>query len=286
MKRAAIAAALIGSLGVSAVASDSSANWQTLHYGPRVQWDITCGAGAICEVELSRGESLRGGQFVGDTEGSYELWQHSSFIEGVQTARGTEERPHLTFVASRPNLTASAIIGTSKHLYRFLLHSVDGNKPTYASFVYPSTVALPRPVATARPVAFSGHYVSFSRPQPTPQPQDVLSQMNRACASSRDMYGTDPQPAEWRPARVCHSSTRTFIQLAASDTVPTDVPIPREVTDKGDANVVWTYDSKSRIYGVDLVPNELVLTLGSGKHAMRLRIQRQKTSPAVAVRGK
>jgi hypothetical protein len=100
-----------------------------------------------------------------------------------------------------------------------------------------------------------------------------------------EQYGSDEQPAEWRPALVCHSATRTFIQLAASDTVPTDVPIPREVTPKGDANLVWTYDSATRIYGVDLVPNEIVLTLGSGKREMRMRLQRQKkTPPPVALR--
>ena len=98
-----------------------------------------------------------------------------------------------------------------------------------------------------------------------------------------EQYGTDARPIEWRPARVCHSSSRTFIQLQASDTVPTDVPIPREVTTSGDVNIVWTYDSRTRIYGIDLVPNEIVLTLGGGKHEMRMRIQRQKAPPAAVV---
>jgi type IV secretory pathway VirB9-like protein len=282
MKRAMMAGALAGAMGVSAVASDSSATWPTFNYSNRAQYDITCSAGTICEVELARGESLKGGQFVGETVGSYESWQHSSFVEGVQTDRGTELRPHLTFVASRPGLSASAVVSTDRHMYRFKLHSVDSDKPTYVSFDYPPA-ATPRPVvATSRPV--SGRFASFPRPQPSPTPMDVAAQMARACAGMRDGYGSDAQPAEWRPERVCHSSSRTFIQLAASDTVPTDVPIPREVTDKGDANVVWTYDSRTRIYGVDLVPNEIVLTLGSGKRQMRMRVQRQKSSSSAVAR--
>jgi hypothetical protein len=287
MKRAAIAAALIGALGVSAVASDSSADWQTLRYGPLQHWDMQCSAGGGCEVTLARGEMLNGGQFIGETENGSALWQHSSFIEGVQTRRGMENRPHLTFVPTRAGLFASAMVATDHHMYRFLLHSVDGNKPTYAGFVYPSTIATPQPV-TRHPVAFSAsaRYVSFYRqqPAPTPLPMDAAAQMARACASMRnEQYGLDLQPAEWRPARVCHSSSRTFIQLAASDTVPTDVPIPREVTPTGDANLVWTYDSASRIYGVDLVPNEIVLTLGSGRRQMRMRVQRQQKTPSPVV---
>jgi type IV secretory pathway VirB9-like protein len=278
MKRAMMAAALTSAMVTSAVASDNSATWITATYRDHSQVDIPCAAGMICEVELARGETLKGGQFVGATVGSYEAWQHSSFIEGA----GSDQRPHLTFVAATPGTIASAVIATDRHMYRFILHSVASNRPTYVGFVYPPKVMPPVASAPQRNVS----YAAYFHPQPAPLSMDAASQMARACAGNRDVYGSDPQPAEWRPARVCHSSSRTFIQLRASDTVPTDVPIPREVTDKGDANVVWTYDSRSRIYGVDLVPNELVLTLGSGKRAMRLRIQRQKTSPAVALRGK
>jgi hypothetical protein len=106
---------------------------------------------------------------------------------------------------------------------------------------------------------------------------DAMSQMNRACAAMplSEHYGIDQEPAEWRPMRVCHSAERTFVQLPPSDTVPVDVPVPRQVQDRADAAVNWTYDSATRIYGIDLVPNEIVLTLGTGKHQMRLRIQRQ-----------
>jgi hypothetical protein len=46
---------------------------------------------------------------------------------------------------------------------------------------------------------------------------------------------------------------------------------------------VWSYDSASRIYGVDLVPDELVLTIKQGKKTERLRVQRQFIAPPAPV---
>jgi type IV secretory pathway VirB9-like protein len=284
MKRVFLATALAASILAPASASNDSANWQTIRYGSKVQADITCSAGVICEVSLARGETLRGGQFVGSTlingvnTGGYELWQHSSFTEGVQTDRGTEYRPHLTFIASRPGITASAVVSTDQHMYRFMIRSDSAARPSYYGFYYPSRF---------QPRAVTARYVAYEKPAP-PLPMDTQSQMNRACAamSGREQYALDAKPVELHPLRVCHDQRRTFIQLQPSDTVPTDIAIPREVTSQGDANVVWTYDSSSRIYGIDLVPDNLVLTLGDGRRQTRMRIQRQvvTTVPITAIK--
>jgi type IV secretory pathway VirB9-like protein len=274
MKKKVVAfAAGLGVVSSSALADD--ARWISVSYRDRTQTTISCGAGAMCEVTLERGERLLGGEFVGETllssadgaaeTGQYELWNHSSMYEG----EGVQQTPHLTFVASKPGLTADAVITTSRRVYRLELHSIASLRPTYVRFEYPQVVAMrPR-----------------SRPHATVDaPRTIAEQMERACATmpANERYGTDAQPAQWRPMRACHSSSRTFVQLPSSGTVPMDVPIPFLATPSGDQGVVWQYDSSSRIYGIDLVADEFVLTLGTGKHQTRMRVQRQ-VPPALGV---
>jgi type IV secretory pathway VirB9-like protein len=164
---------------------------------------------------------------------------------------------------------ANVVVATSERVYRLRLTSTSSTRPTYAEFTYAAPVVAHKTIA---------------KPTPAPGP---LAQMDAACAAmpENERYGTDPQPAQWRPVRVCHNASRTFIQLPYSATVPTDVPQVLVVTASGDETVIAPYDPASRIYGVDLVPDALVLMLGHGKHAMRMRVQRQFVSPtSVAVR--
>ncbi len=113
MKKKVVAfAASIGVVSSSALADD--VRWISVLYRDRTQTTISCGAGAMCEVTLERGERLLGGEFVGEAllsssdgaaeTGQYELWSHSSMYEG----EGVQQTPHLTFVASKPGLTADA----------------------------------------------------------------------------------------------------------------------------------------------------------------------------------
>ncbi len=267
MKKQVVAfAAGLGVVSTSALADD--ARWIYVSYRDRTQTTISCGAGAMCEVTLERGERLLGGEFVGETlsssadgaaqTGQYELWNHSSMYEG----EGAQQTPHLTFVASKPGLTADAVITTNRRVYRLELHSIASLRPTYVRFEYPQAVAM-------RPRSRSNATVD--------PPLTIAEQMDRACATmpANERYGTDAEPVQWRPKRVCHSASRTFVQLSSSATIPVDVPIPFLATPGGDQGVVWQYDSASRIYGIDLVADEFVLTLGTGKHQTRMHVQRQ-----------
>ncbi len=264
-KKKRLAAALLATALTTPALADEP-RWLTLRYSEHAETDLTIGAGVVTELTLHHGERVRGEEFVGEVldggSGQYQLWDHNALSAGS----GAQQTVHLTFVPSRPGLMANVVVATSERVYRLRLTSTSSTRPTYAEFVYDSPVA---PRAT---------------PKPTPAPGPLV-QMDAACAAmpAGERYATDAQPAEWRPVRVCHSRSRTFIQLAPSATVPVDVPIPRQVTASGDQAVVWSYDSASRIYGVDLVPDELVLTIKQGKKTERLRVQRQFITPPAPV---
>ena len=257
----------------TAPASADDSRWIAVQYHDRSEVDLSIGSGVVTEITLHRGEVLRGGEFVGETldagagGGQYQLWSYKSFYSGM----GAQQTPHLTFVPSQAGLDANAVIATTEHVYRLRLLSTSSTRPTYVQVVYPGPPARPHP------------RIARSTPKPV-DPPSTAAQMEAACASmpKNERYGSDPQPAAWRPVRVCHSTSRTFVQLAPSVTVPVDVPVPKQVTSSGDQSVVWTYDSGLRIYGIDLVADEFVLTLRQGKKTMRMRVQRQVVATPVA----
>jgi hypothetical protein len=59
-----------------------------------------------------------------------------------------------------------------------------------------------------------------------------------------------------------------------TNTQTTDLPVPLMVTNEGDRPVNYRYDANDRVFVIDGTASEYVLVIGSGRKAIRMRVQR------------
>lgn len=201
------------------------------------QVNLTCAAGLLCEIVLQPGERLRD-SFIPDPK----PWGSHNAYEG-----SGELTVHVVLTPSRPGLNDNLIITTTRRVYRLYLHSVVGDVPTYLFYHYDDE---------SRAV----HHVTASHPVPAPTPFSFVA----LCARDSSHYQADGQSSPWRPVAVCNDDGHTYLQLAHSSTLPTDMPVvfARLDSERKDQVVNWTYDAINRVYHVDGVFEHLVLAIG------------------------
>jgi type IV secretory pathway VirB9-like protein len=255
VRRVAASLSLAGTLLLTA--AGNAAEWATVQYRADDEATVVCTAQLLCEITFNSDERIDKAYHSDRAD-----WQ--TYL----SYSGTPPVPHIIFRPSRAGLSANVVVPTTKRDYHLRLVSVAGDEPRYVQYHYEDER---RVAARSRPVV-----------RATPAPT-VAQLTDAACAAmSGDFYRIDAQPAQWRPVRACHDFSHTFLQLAASRTAPTDVPIPFALTAGGDAMVNYVYDPSSRTYRIDGVPDGVVLTLGTGKKGMRMRALRVAAAPSSA----
>jgi hypothetical protein len=271
-------AALVALALAACAPADASVETRSIQYrGPNVAPTVNCAVGIVCEIDLGNDETIT------------RVWNGQAQGWGMDTG-ALRGRKIITLKPEMSGWRTNLIIITTQREYRIWLVSYDGAKQSFpfdTQFLY-DVDDRQRAQARAEQAQARAH----PRPAPPPPAPTVAQQMDAACAKmpADEQYGIDPQSATLHPEglatrggrSVCHTLDGTYIQMPLGGPEPTDIPVVLEDSADGPRTVNAPYDPTSRIFHIDDVATEYTLALGSGKHAVRMRIQRQIGGSAAA----
>jgi hypothetical protein len=283
MKRAALSLGLAASMFSSASASDGCRDIQYHAYSQPV---IDCPVSLwrdgdnqvhrtvlLCELIFGRDERIHRA-----LSSEADQWDPNEATDIHFDA----VRPVLVLKPEAENLMASFAVFTSKRSYNFIVRSivVQGVPTCITRFQFDdehrSLVRL-----QSRSVA------SSAKPKPETRRERLERLVNAAVAytaAQRDVYGTDPQPDDYRILRVAHSADHTYIQLEPLTRTPSTVPQIMD-TEGAPRLVDAPYDPDLRLYTIAGVSREYTLTIPDGKKTHSVRVQRQQRHE-IAKRGR
>lgn len=247
-------------------AFSADADWQTAQYHANEQVTIYCGAVLLCDITLEQGEHVNAG--LGSLAN---LWDNQLISEGEHPAT-----THLVLKPYRAGLRENALVTTNRRIYRLYLVSTNSDHPTYMRFLFTDEErAREHHTQRMREIAAADLQRRWRQQLLRKFVPPPISELDRACASLQQPgWRMDHTPPEFMPRQVCESIDHTFIALPLGATQPIDLPIPFLLTPDGDRPVNYRYDARSRVFVIDGTATDYVLIATSGRHHIRLRIQR------------
>ncbi len=272
IKRTLLAFAFIA---MSHTVASADQSMRIIQYHPDDQPTISCATGLLCEIRLAKGERITNPWIAAP------LWAGAAGMAG--------DTPIFMVKPETGGLVTNLVLATdSGRDYHIMLVSYDYNprdpnshlQPLYTSFAYDDE-QWARMKSDRERMRRERRRAQRAKPRlPT-----VAQQMDAACAAmpSNEQYGTDVNPRQFRPEGLatrggrpaCHNQYATYIQMPLGGPNPTDIPALVENANGTRRIVNYTYDAASRIFKVDDVASEYLLTTGQGKHTMALRVQWQ-----------
>ena len=272
IKRTLLAVACVAMAHSAAIADQSM---RIIQYHQDEQPTISCATGLLCEIRLAKGEKITNPWIAAP------LWAGAAGMAG--------DTPIFMVKPETGGLVTNLVLATdSGRDYHIMLVSYDYNpkdpnshlQPLYTSFAYDDE-QWARMKSDRERIRRARGVAQWAKPRLT----TVAQQMDAACAvmPSNEQYGTDVYPKQFRPEGlpmrggrpVCHNQYATYIQMPLGGANPTDIPALVENANGTRRIVNYTYDATSRIFKVDDVASEYILTTGQGKHEMALRVQLQ-----------
>lgn len=236
---------------------------------------IECPATLLCRIDLKPGEYVDP-KLLGS---ELKLFDPQVLYSG--------SAPHITLRPDAPGRRANFMFtaaGRHPHTYWLMVSSTSTDLPMMrVTYRYDGEDQYDRQQEEQRQAR-----AAQSRPRPhvSPPPPTIAQVMDVACSANHDAYGITPLPRPGshrgdddilraiHPARVCHTASQTFIQLAATGTERADIPVLMEVTSDGERVVNKYYHDG--IYRVDDVAREYALIQGK----TRVKIQWQPETTA------
>lgn len=252
----ALASALVGSEGVSALAQGMSHNeargtaisgrWRgspgVVTRGPdgkvvflygQIQPSIVCSPLQVCDIELQAGEVVRD-VLVGDTV----RWK----VEPATSGAPGGQAIHLIVKPAEPGLVTSMVVTTSRRTYHIQLKSHSTQYMARVGFEYPEDVRGRMAEINAR--------MEASVVPGAGVPAEHLN-------FGYSVHGS----ASWRPTRVYSDGTKTYIQFPSS-LAGTDAPVLFVIS--GGENRIVNYRMRGSMMIVDYHIDQAVLVSGVG----------------------
>ncbi|MBN8804239.1 MAG: P-type conjugative transfer protein TrbG [Sphingopyxis terrae] len=214
-------------------------------------FQIYTAPGKITDILLQEGEELVGTGPVaaGDTV----RWIIGDTVSGTGSAR----RVHILVKPTRADIATNLVINTDRRTYHLELRATTGPYMAAVSWSYPQDELIALRAAAAE------------RERTAP----LASGIDAASLNFR--YRLRGDRPDWRPLRVFDDGRQAFIEFAEG-IARTDMPPLFVIGDKGAAELV-NYRVAGRYMIVDRLFAKAELRLASGKHTVRVSIEREGT---------
>jgi type IV secretory pathway VirB9-like protein len=246
------------------IALAGGANYQTAQYHENEETTVRCGVGLLCEITFEPGERLR--KVV---ESQRSLWGTE-----ITKSGSNPETPHLYFKPTDKGLRENVAVSSDRREYQLFLVSENSDRRTYMRFLYGDEQrARERHARHVREIADSYRRVHAQKVRKVAS--SYISAIDQACSSMpQAQWRMDRFPAEFVPRKVCQSKDHTYIAMPIGPTQSDDLPVVNLDTPDGTQYVYSRYDETNRVFVIDGTSANYVLISTSGRHQIRLRIQR------------